>query len=412
MSQPATPERHHALDNLRALMMWLGIVIHVSANHMTGPMLLPWRDQATSMLADVLLGVIHVFRMPVFLILAGYFVALLVQRYGAAQMLRHRMRRLALPFAVFWPPVFILTGLLATLYVFKAQYGYFGLAAGIVPKVPNAPLINTLHLWFLYQLIGFALLTFVALWVADRRAAGGGSGNTRPMAGSAMHVIDRGLGVLVESRWGFAVLALPLGLIGAQYKVGVLVVSGSFAPPLLEWLHHGAFYAFGYILYQYRERWLALFVQRSTGYAWAGGLLCFLSMGMLDYLQRHPDASGWALRFAASWAYNGATWLWCFALMGLALRYLDRASAGMRYMADSSYWVYIVHMLGTIGFGALLYGAPIPAELKMLLNIAATTAAALLTYHFLVRNTAIGVLLNGRRSSDRPPAAASAQQIG
>ena len=41
------PQRLHALDNLRALMMWLGIVLHVAANHLTGPMLVPWRDAAT-----------------------------------------------------------------------------------------------------------------------------------------------------------------------------------------------------------------------------------------------------------------------------------------------------------------------------------------------------------------------------
>ena len=52
---------------------------------------------------------------------------------------------------------------------------------------------------------------------------------------------------------------------------------------------------------------------------------------------------------------------------------------------------------GTIGFGALLYGANAPAEVKMLLNIAATTVMGLFTYHFFVRNTAVGELLNGKR---------------
>ena len=46
---------------------------------------------------------------------------------------------------------------------------------------------------------------------------------------------------------------------------------------------------------------------------------------------------------------------------------------------------------------ALLYGAPLPAEVKMLLNIAATTVMGLATYQLFVRHTAIGQLLNGRR---------------
>lgn len=374
------------MDNLRGLMMWLGIVIHVAANHLTGPMLLPWRDQATSQFADLLVAVIHVFRMPVFLILAGYFVALLVARHGAGHMLRHRMRRIALPFMLFWPVIFALTGVLAMLYVHRAERGYLGLSAEVIPSVPHAPLINTLHLWFLYQLMGLALLTFAALWLAPRLPQSLRDGTTAAFR------------LLGERAWGGAVLALPLGLIGAQYPVGILTVTGSFTPPLAEWLHHGLFYAFGYFLYVHRDSLLALYTAQATRYAVAGALLCLVSLGLLKQVQLHPDTTSLALRVLTAWAYNAASWLWSFALIGLALRHLNRQSAVLRYMADSSYWVYLVHMLGTIGVGALLYGAPLPAEVKMLLNIAATTAMGIATYQLFVRNTMVGQLLSGKRN--------------
>ena len=381
----ATPHRLYALDNLRALMMWLGIVLHVAANHLTGPMLLPWRDEATSQLADLLVAVIHVFRMPVFLILAGYFVALLVERRGAGQMLRHRMRRIALPFVVFWPVLFTLTGVLVLLYAHRAERGYFGLSLEIVPTVPHVPLINTMHMWFLYQLTGLALLTYAALWLAPRLSHG------------LRDHISVAFRLLGERAWGFMVLALPLGLIGAQYPFGVLTVTGSFAPPLNEWLHHGLFYAFGYFLYMHRQSLLAHYTALATRFSWAGALFCFVSLGMLKQLQLHPETSGFAFRVLAAWTYNAATWLWSFALIGLALRHLSRPSAALQYMSDSSYWVYLVHMLGTIGFGALLYGVHLPAEVKILLNIAATTIMGLATYHLFVRKTAVGQLLNGKR---------------
>lgn len=71
----------------------------------------------------------------------------------------------------------------------------------------------------------------------------------------------------------------------------------------------------------------------------------------------------------------------------------------MRYLAESSYWVYLVHMPMTIGFGALLFGLPLPAGVKMLVNISATTALSLVSYHWLVRSTAVGLLLNGKRQA-------------
>jgi hypothetical protein len=63
--------------------------------------------------------------------------------------------------------------------------------------------------------------------------------------------------------------------------------------------------------------------------------------------------------------------------------------------------VYLVHMLGTIGFGILLFNAPLGAVAKMGLNIAATSLVALASYQLLVRRTRIGTLLNGQRADSR-----------
>jgi len=73
----------------------------------------------------------------------------------------------------------------------------------------------------------------------------------------------------------------------------------------------------------------------------------------------------------------------------------------LAYLSQSSYWVYLVHMLGTIGFGILLFNAPFGALAKMGLNIAATSLAALASYQLLVRYTPVGTLLNGRRAEKR-----------
>ena len=166
--------------------------------------------------------------------------------------------------------------------------------------------------------------------------------------------------------------------------------------PLAEWLHNGLFYVFGLALYGQRERLLALYQRRWSAYAGAG-LLCFVAALTLVGLKRDHGVTIPSFTFWFSLAYNACTWLWSFALVGLFLRYVSRASPALSYLAQSSYWVYVIHMPATIGFGALLYGSALPALVKMALNIIATTAVALLSYHFLVRSTPLSSLLNGRR---------------
>lgn len=47
-------DRLHSLNNLRALMMWLGIVLHLALNHMKAPTTVPWKDYDTSVIADLI----------------------------------------------------------------------------------------------------------------------------------------------------------------------------------------------------------------------------------------------------------------------------------------------------------------------------------------------------------------------
>jgi glucans biosynthesis protein C len=117
------PDRLHALDNQRAVMMWLGIVLHVAVIYTVAPTILPWHDRAIHGLADALVIVIHSFLMPVFFILAGFFVALLLQKRGVRGMLRHRLRRLGLHFTVLWPPLYIACGVLGMLFMHQIAHG-------------------------------------------------------------------------------------------------------------------------------------------------------------------------------------------------------------------------------------------------------------------------------------------------
>lgn len=379
--------RYHAIDNLRALMMWLGIVIHVTMNHVVMPTQIPWRDDRLSPLADALVGFIHAYRMPVFFIIAGFLAAMLLERRRARAFLRHRLQRLALPFAIFWPFIWVATGLAGLAFVNRMVLGRWGLDESVVAAgVPRGP--STMHMWFLWMLAWFSVAT--ALLAA-----------APPALHRLLARVGDGLARLGRAWWGFAVLAVPLVIAGLAYPKGLLMARGTFWLPWNEWLHNGLFYGFGLAAWHHRATLLPHWQRHWRRYAWAG-LFAFLAVGAADR-RAAPD-------LVISAAYNACTWLWSFAWIGLALQVLDRRTTWGAWLADSAYWVYLVHLPLTVLFGCLLYGEPLPIGVKILINITATTALCLLTYKLFVRHTWVGVLLNGVRHprGGTPPAAAAA----
>lgn len=377
--------RLHSFDNLRAILMWLGIVLHVAINHTTGPSALPWRDTQTTPLADLVLLFIHAFRMPAFFILAGYFVALLVARQGYRGMLKHRLRRLALPFAIFWPILIVCTTLLMLVYVHLMAYGTPGIEVALLAKKSKmgSP-FNTMHMWFIYYLIWFCVLTAVLAPAAARAPA---------RLQAAVAALFR---TLAGNWWGPLVLAIPLALIGSFYRAGILAPNGSFIPNMSELVHNGLFFVFGLYLHRHQDFLFPLFMAKCWRNAVAGLVSFVLVLGALKSFLANPHGLA-HIELVIAFFYNLTGWLWSLALIGLFLRYLPTQNRVLRYVSDSSYWVFLVHMLGTIGFGALLFSQPFGPLTKMALNILATTAACLISYQVLVRHTFIGVLLNGRR---------------
>ena len=387
--------RNHALDNLRAVMMWLGIVLHVAVNHMQAPTLLPWKDSQTSPWADLIMMLIHAFRMPVFFMLAGFFVARMIEQRGHGGMLRDRLRRIGLPLLVFWPILAILIGCLALMFVHLMQRGVVGIDPGLMPARPagQAP-IGRLHLWFMFDLLWLYGLS--AMLVQWRRYLPG-----------LERATQRAGGALLSTWWGVLILTAPLALIGTAYPHGILTITMSFAPSVPELAHYGLFYGMGWVLYTQRD---ALLPRLQAGWvrnACVGLLTFIVSIAALKASSTAGGPHAYAA-IVAAFFYNCTAWCWSLALIGAFTRYTRRRTAWMSYLSDSSYWVYLVHMLGTIGFGILLYTAALGVMAKMLVNIAATTAVCLLTYQLFVRHSWIGVLLRGRTSAVAPVAAAPA----
>ena len=100
MQIPTSPgiARRHDLDALRGGAMLLGIVLHASLSVAGNPWMIQ-SDQSSEGLKHVF-HFIHVFRMPLFFLLSGYFSVMLWQRRGVRGLARQRLLRIGLPLLI------------------------------------------------------------------------------------------------------------------------------------------------------------------------------------------------------------------------------------------------------------------------------------------------------------------------
>lgn len=87
--------RRTDLDVLRGVAMLLGIVLHSFMSFMPGPW--PVQDSRQNDLFFIPVAAIHMFRMPLFFLLSGFFAMFILRKQGLRGMLRHRTRRVLLP---------------------------------------------------------------------------------------------------------------------------------------------------------------------------------------------------------------------------------------------------------------------------------------------------------------------------
>ena len=91
-------------------------------------------------------------------------------------------------------------------------------------------------------------------------------------------------------------------------------------------------------------------------------------------------------------------WTMSVGLIGLFHRFLAGHRPAMSWLADASYWMYLIHVPLVMVAQLLIRQWPLPAEMKFVVILATVTLFLLTSYRWCVRYTAIGSLLNGQRA--------------
>ena len=89
------PSRRTDLDALRGVAMILGIVLHALLSFIPTPW--PVQDTHQNSFFFIPYAAIHMFRMPLFFLISGFFTMFILQRHGLGGMIRQRVQRILFP---------------------------------------------------------------------------------------------------------------------------------------------------------------------------------------------------------------------------------------------------------------------------------------------------------------------------
>ena len=393
MTDPrASEQRFHSLDAVRAGALLAGIVLHATMSFLPGFGALNWpmADASTSTTLGVTFFVLHIFRMALFFMIAGFFGRMLHQRLGTRGLIRNRLRRIGLPLVA---AMFLVLPLTFGAVIWAAvQIG----AKGGPPAVATPPVIGPPvpwgHLWFLYL-----LLLLFALWLPVRALVARADRDGGRRAAMA-RVLERA----VAARVAPLLLALPVAMLLVSSRwwmvwMGIPVPAAGFIPNTPALLTFGIAFVVGWALHRQRA------VLRTLATDWALYLLLAAALTLAamwlagDRMHFGMTPLQDADRTLFAGAYALALWCWCFGLIGAAVRFMDSPSPRWRYLADASYWMYLMHLPIIWLLQAWSFRWPLHWTVKFPAVIAITVALLLVSYHYLVRSTFIGVFLNGRR---------------
>lgn len=380
--------RVHYMDNLRAFAIILGVLFHAALAYSPSlNQLWMTADPNNSVVVDFLAFFSHSFRMPLFFVIAGFFAAMLVDKRGVGKMLKNRAMRIALPFVIFLPLIIasfaVLIGWSIEGVEQKSPMLGFIAMMSQVPDAPPPPLTTT-HLWFLYNLIFFCGLAAIF----------------------AKFVKFDWMAKLTGSPLAFLLLA-PLALVPAlMTQHAPLPAPEQFLPQLWSFGYFGLFFMLGWGFFKHQD-----FLDKLQPYSWA--LLIVSIVAYVAYFQTFPGpvsmqeamvAMGTAPELGlkqAGVALLGAviSLYMSLALLLLGKRFFNKQNSVARYVSQSSYWIYIIHLPVLWFIQFLLLDTNWSLTVEFLISSLGNLAIGFVTHILLVKWSPIGWLLNGRKKS-------------
>jgi len=374
------------MDAVRAIAMLLGIVLHSSiAYKLTSRPSWPTDDVIHSVYYNYLYSFIHSFRMQLFFLVAGFFARFLYMRIGEKAFIRHRLKRIALPFAaalIFIAPLSMLPFSYYHYWLGHPHQSFIQIMQAISPSLLRWN--GMAHLWFLYYLIILYIVMLAAIWLDHA------TGIVRKVESWVYRRI-----LIFPGKFTLPLLALPVFFISCLFRELPIKSYTGFKPDLFLMSYYAFFFFLGHVIHHYYASRLEVFKKNALLYV----LIGIFMTPLIDYFYRIQfEEYSLGLFIITRGLFTFQTILLVFGFLGLSIRFLSSENYVLRYVSDASYWMYLIHFPLIAGTQLWLIGSPVPPFLRFWIVNMVGMIIPLATYAWFVRYTFIGRILNGPRT--------------
>lgn len=345
-----TSSRHyHGLDLLRSVALLLGVIFHAAMPVLTPEYLgLGQEDRLAKVPAAPILGLFmdwtHIWRMPAFFLLAGFFAQMVLMRKGPVAFLADRTVRIF--------------GVLVTFCIL------FAILSGGSP-------LDLGHLWFLWFLSLMCLIAAAAWYVPLRWMLAFASWLSASLPNLTLLIVP-------------VVVASLLGREGTSAPAPATVFDTRFGPFMYFWV----FFLIGQVLWLGRARIDDLARLPVFGSLLVGSTCLFLVLGALS-----PDAIAFHI------AGSATTLMLVFGLIGMTHALLNRPNRLVRFAVRTAYPVYILHVWPAIALSIFMMSRGLDPTVTVVSSSILTILICLSVYMVLVRYTPLDWLFSGYAKS-------------
>ena len=365
-------DRLHSLDFLRAFALLMGVLLHVLMLFLE-----PFDGSEPRLGGSIIFIWIHTWRMPLFMLLAGFFTALSIQKRDAGNYALNRLIRLGVPILILWAVIPEIDE--GTSDIFKLPE----LISWLLYDVPFTLRLD--HLWFLYY-----LLIFYGALLLLRRIT--------PKVFKFITDYELSFSRILVLWLSILILLSPLnkptgGIFGdipttfGEVKLGSMLFMASFFLIGLQIQKSARFLE----QLQQKRFWLPILI-----------IVSLVPIGLLGWggMKDEPFVFSSLLEM---WIANGlsgsAALLLVLSIMGFAMYQISSSGPTLNWLIKLSYPIYVFHLMFVISVTGTLMYLGVNDWLVTLIGFASGILGPVIIYYAIVSWTPLDWVFNSYKNS-------------